>query len=220
MEIRETFFLVGRSHSIWEKILKKGAWFRLKIPLSYQFSEFDCAPVTFLNAFLYLFDRTMTEPSMIQNIFQYSLDLSDRKGEIGKGGTSVDAVRQITNWLNTYSQDKKLGFTCTFLMEDEVNFIKNENIKNYINKGVGITTVCITEGMYHYILVVKIDKDYVYFFDPYYTDDKQDQDDIEYVYDKPAEYNRRVKLDWFTSHEERFYSLGKMERRKLILINK
>lgn len=65
----------------------------MKIPLSYQFSEFDCAPVTFLNAFLYLFDRSFTDPDTIKAIFQNTLDLPDRNGVVGKGGTSVNAVK-------------------------------------------------------------------------------------------------------------------------------
>jgi hypothetical protein len=219
--VKETSTKNGEKGMTDNEIPKKGVWFRMNIPLSYQFSEFDCAPVTFLNAFLYLYDRTVTEPEMIKAIILHSFDLSDGNGEKGKGGTSVDAVKHITTWLNTYSDKKGLGFNCICLVEEEVDLIKNEDIKNCINNGgVGITTVCITEGIYHYVLVVKIDQEYVYFFDSYYTSDQQHDDHIDYIDDRPTKYNRRVKFDWFISNEERFYSLGKKERRKWILINK
>lgn len=193
----------------------------MKTPLAYQFSEYDCAPVTFLNAFRYLYDRSVTEPDMIKKIVQSSFDLADANGVAGKGGTSVCAVKQIADWLQTYSEERNLGFTCRFFSEELVDLERNQEIeKCLLNGGVAMTTVCITAGIYHYVLVTGIDDTDVYFFDSYYTEYTSQDDDIEDINDQPTRFNRKVKKERFIEEQELFYALGKIERRKLVLIQR
>jgi len=55
----------------------------MKGPLHYQTSEYDCVPVTFLNALAYLFPREAIPPPVIRHIFLYSLDTVGRHGKLG-----------------------------------------------------------------------------------------------------------------------------------------
>lgn len=190
----------------------------MKIPLSYQFSESDCAPITFLNAFLYIFDRAITDSHMMKTIYQFALDLPEHNGV---GGTSIAAIKQISDYLNIYSHENRLGFSCTFFTTDKVDLLNNTDaIKTLLNGGAIITTVCIIEGVYHYVLVVQIDEEFVYFFDSYFTEDMPIDTDIEIIDDQPTKYNRKVKIERFLDEKERFYSLGKLEKRKMVLVSK
>ena len=47
------------------------------VPLSFQISEFDCGPVSLLNALSRLFDRKLIQPCMIKAIYSYTLDNCD-----------------------------------------------------------------------------------------------------------------------------------------------
>ena len=64
----------------------------MKVPLSYQTTEYDCGPTTMINAISFLFERHEIPPDVIKQIMLYSLDVYNGKGEFGKSGTSCMAM--------------------------------------------------------------------------------------------------------------------------------
>ena len=46
----------------------------MKVPFSYQKTEFDCGPTSLTNALSFLFDREEIPPEMIRRIMAYCLD--------------------------------------------------------------------------------------------------------------------------------------------------
>ena len=74
----------------------------------------------------------------------------------------------------------------------------------------------------HYIIVTKIDKKYVYIFDPYYLEKdyyKKDKS-IKIILNKPFTHNRKVDINRFFSNDNKDFSLGETTKRECVLINK
>lgn len=78
----------------------------MKNLLNYQSTEFDCGPVSLLNAFRYLFEREELPPDLAKFIMLYCNDAHNPKGEIGKHGTSCAAMRFMASFLNDYSMGR------------------------------------------------------------------------------------------------------------------
>ena len=60
----------------------------MKTPLHYQMTEYDCGPITVMNAIIYLFEREQIPPDLIRNIMLYCLDGYGAEGAPGKSGTT------------------------------------------------------------------------------------------------------------------------------------
>jgi hypothetical protein len=56
----------------------------MKIPLSYQRTEYDCGPTSFLNAISFLFHREDIPPDVLRYVMMYTLDSYNDKGEAYK----------------------------------------------------------------------------------------------------------------------------------------
>ena len=56
----------------------------MKTPLHYQMTEYDCGPITVMNAIIYLFEREQIPPDLIRNIMLYCLDGYGAEGAPGK----------------------------------------------------------------------------------------------------------------------------------------
>ena len=77
---------------------------KMKNPLRYQLTEYDCGPASMLNAISYLFERKDIPPEVIRNIMLYCLDCHSKEGVPGKRGTSRAAMAFLCNWLNEYGE--------------------------------------------------------------------------------------------------------------------
>lgn len=64
----------------------------MKTPLHYQMTEYDCGPITVMNAIIYLFEREQIPPDLIRNIMLYCLDGYGAEGAPGKSGTTRAAM--------------------------------------------------------------------------------------------------------------------------------
>jgi len=189
----------------------------LKIPLSYQTSEYDCAPVTFLNALNYLCDREELDPELIKAIYRFSLDCVDNAGNRGKCGTSKQAVQSLTEWISQYSSKKGLGIVCKFLAPSEIS-MENASITKWFREG-GVLLACVDfEHSYHYVLVTAMDDSFVYIFDPYYLPLKPAGSDFDVVEGRPFKLNRRVKKEVFYDAKQRNYALGELSKRECVLM--
>jgi hypothetical protein len=189
----------------------------LKTPLNYQQSEYDCVPITFLNALSYLCEREEIDPLLIKAIYRQSLDSCDAHGNPGKRGTSEQAVESLAMWINQYSSQAHLGLHCKFLSCDEVAS-ENSLISARIKLG-GVFLACIHfEGSYHYVLVTGLDDKFVYIFDPYYITVNPFDKEFDSVIDQPLRMNRRVRKEVFWGIESQPYALGEISKREGVLI--
>jgi len=188
----------------------------LKIPLNYQQSEYDCVPVTFLNALSYLCNRAEIDPVLIKAIYQHSLDSCDSHGNPGKRGTSQQAVASLVKWINQYSSKVRLGLYCQLLPPSDIT-IENTQIFSRVKRG-GVLLACVHfEGSYHYVLVTGLDEYFVYVFDPYYTTVNLAEKDFDFIIDQPFIMNRRVQKEVFFGTESRPYALGEISKRECVL---
>ncbi|MFZ3131747.1 MAG: hypothetical protein WA125_11750 [Desulfosporosinus sp.] len=191
----------------------------MEIPFNYQISEYDCVPITFLNALNYLFERKEIPPEVLKTIMLYSLDTFDKKGEAGKRGTTGFAVKFICEWLNNYSEAKDFQVSCDYLTEKEADILENNDILECImDGGVVLASVYMNADIRRYILITDITKDYIFFFDPYYRKRKYKEKDIEIINDEPSKMNRKTTLERVNSYSEKLYSLGKTDNRECVLM--
>lgn len=190
----------------------------MKIPLRFQVTEFDCGTVSLLNAFSYLFDREKIPAELVRAIHMYTLDCHDEQGNIGAGGTSREAVRKLSNWITKYANSHDFKVNCTALARDSITLEKfRECIKNK-----GCVFVRVMMGVEHYVIITDIDSKYAYIFDPYYLPKKyySRNKNVKIVLSKPFSYNRKVNLKRLFSETTYDFSLGKVELRDCVLINK
>lgn len=194
---------------------------KMKTPLQYQITEYDCGQATVLNAIRYLFDRGEIPPIIIKYITQYTLDTIGENGQIGMCGTSPYAMDYLANWINKSEFLSRLGLHAIVLYKSEVD-INNEKLNYYMDLG-GVAIFRVWSECEHYVLCTGIDKENVYIFDPYYLDDYDYDDDKDCIVvpNKPFKYNRIVRKKRFNSNTKEDFSFVKdNERRILVLYRK
>lgn len=183
---------------------------KMKIPLKYQTTEYDCCPTTYLNALSYLFDREVIPIELVKGIYDYTLDLY-KTNEKGSGGTSRIAHLLLSHFIQDYSIHHH------FPLETEMYYgskVDEELFKAVLRKGVIVARVQLK--VEHYVLVTGLDREFVYFFDPYYIEEEvYDKNSSIWIVNKSNnKYNRKVKkIRFFASNKEDF-SLGAIDKRE------
>ena len=178
-----------------------------KTPLDYQITEYDCGTTTLLNALRFLFERKEISPFVIKHIMKETLDLTDDNGEECKGGTSVEAIEKIAEWI--YKNGKKYGMNIKYKKyRKEKAIIDNKEIIETIKHG-GIAIVRVYQDVDHYCLLTRINKNYAYLFDPYYLNIKKYDNDpeAEIIKDEPFRFNRKVSLRRLRDENKKDFSL-------------
>ena len=190
----------------------------MKTPLGFQITEFDCGTVSLKNAISYLFKRDEIPAELIKAIHKYTLDSSDKEGNIGQGGTSREAVDKLTNWITKYANSKNFGIKCEHLLGEELTL---EKICDCLNND-GCVFIRCWQTCEHYAIITKINKNKVYIFDPYYLDKNEYVKDkeVKIVLNKPFTHNRVVLLDRLFSETTKDFSLGKIPNRECVLMNR
>ena len=180
-----------------------------KTPLDYQMTEYDCGTTTLLNALRYLFKRSEISPEIYKYIMQYTLDQTNSFGEIGKGGTSVNAMEFLCEWLNINANSMGMNIKCTSIQKDNIS-IYNPDLQNKINEGA-VAIVRVFQDCEHYCLLTRIDEDYAFLFDPYYLNINyyDDDNDVDIIKDRPFEFNRKVKKERMEDNTAKDFALVK-----------
>lgn len=198
----------------------------MKNHLNYQSTEFDCGPVSLLNAIRYLFDREEIPPDLVKFINLYCLDAYNDKGELGKSGTSWAAMRFMAKWINDFSRTKAFPIQCKFLGLEDVVIKPGTRIHDFIKNG-GAAVLHLFLEVPHYVLVTGVDNENIYLFDPYYEeydapdfDQEYLVDDIEFIFDQPKKANRRVSLERLNRFTEGYYEMGQFECREALLLER
>lgn len=190
-----------------------------KTPLEYQLTEYDCGTTTLLNALRYLFKRSEINPEVYKFIMQYTLDNTNKDGEIGKGGTSVYAMKFLSDWLNENAFKKGMNIKCTYINKEDISIYSKELEK--IDSGA-VAILRVYQEVEHYCLLTKMDSEFAYLFDPYYLNiNYYDKDDgVEIIKDRPFEFNRKVKKERIENNGIKDFSLVKGENSEIIVIER
>ncbi len=189
----------------------------MPVPLNYQISEYDCGPISLLNALSVQFSRKSIQPSMIKAVFNYTMDSCDAKGRSGQKGTSAAALRFIGKWLNEYRQQCDFPVYCKNLQPNEVFLGENGKLNIAIRNGAVAIVRCVL-GTEHYILITGVDDTHVLAWDPYYLEKPIRMKSIETVNDAPCTHNRRISFEQMNKIGRFYYSLGDTAKRECLLI--
>ena len=191
----------------------------MKVPLRYQNTEYDCGTTSFINALAYLYDREEVPVELIKAIYKYTLDVEDKEGVIGKGGTSRKHAELLAKCFVEYANNnKKFNIACTILTKEQVNL--KDMKKTTDNKGV-IIARCY-QDVEHYVIITKIDNNFAYIFDPYYLEEEYyyNDEEVAIILHETFTHNRLVKLERLFDESNKDFSLLKKQDREVILINK
>ena len=198
----------------------------MKNLLNYQSTEFDCGPVSLLNAFRYLFEREELPPELAKFIMLYCNDAYNDKGELGKHGTSCAAMRFMASFLNDFSSGRNFPVYCKFLGRQDVVFEKGHRIYNFIKNG-GVVVLRLYIDVAHYVLITDIGDDHIDIFDPYYEeyddpnfDPEYIQEGIEFLFDQPKKANRRISFERLNRETFGYYHMGPVIDREAVLIER
>ncbi len=184
-------------------------------PLRYQMTEYDCGPTSMLNAVSFLFHREEIPPEIIRNIMLYCMDCFGTDGASGKCGTSCMAMMFLSNWLNGFGQAGHLPISSQYLSGKEVSFSQNSRLRDALYRG-GTAVVRVDFEGWHYVLLIGIQGENVYFFDPYYRAFPFEDAELQMDEDHPAEYNRIVPIRYFEGTG--IYAFGPAEGREAVLL--
>ena len=189
----------------------------MKNPLSYQTTEYDCGPTTLTNAVSFLFEREEIPPDVIKAITLYCLDGYNKKGEMGKSGTTAMAMMFLSNWFNQFGKIKKFPIYSEFLKPEDVYMSRDCKIAECLQQG-GAVVARLMLGGWHYVLLTGIDNENIYLFDPYYRKNPFKEDGIDMIRTEPTKYNRKVRFDIFNSTGKGYYAFGPEAEREATLI--
>lgn len=139
--------------------------------------------------------------------------------KLEKVGTSVYAMKFLSDWLNGNASKKGMNIKCTYIDKENVSIYNKEIDK--INDGA-VAILRVYQDVEHYCLLTKIDNEFAYLFDPYYLNinyyDKDDE--VEIIKDRPFEFNRKVKKERIENENNKDFSLVKGENSEMIIIEK
>lgn len=190
----------------------------MKIPLTFQITEYDCGTTTLLNALLFLFEREEIPVELLKAIYRYTLDAEGVHGIIGEAGTSRRAVDKLSNWILNYTKTNDFQIKCKVLEGKEVTLAK---MKECLNNNGCIMARCYQETE-HYVLITKMDEIFAYIFDPYYVEEDYycNDSEVAVVLNQMFTHNRLVKNKRLFSQEQKDFSLMEIDKREVLLINK
>ena len=191
------------------------------IPLQYQVSEYDCVPTSFINAVSYLFERNEIPPMVIRHIYMYSLDTVGRDGRFGSAGTSRHAVRLLGAWLNAYKY-KHFSVDTEFIQAESVRFYKKSKIAACLKDGgVALCKIYLNGRQEHYLMLMKIEEDWVFCFDPYYRKNIRGLRNKAKIIneDKMHAPNLKINIQWIEKEDDRLrFCLGPIQKRESLLM--
>ena len=190
----------------------------MKVPLRYQNTEYDCGTTSFVNALAYLYDREDVPVELLKAIYKFTLDVENKEGIEGKGGTSKWHAELLTKYFIEYAESNNFDIHCKVLYGDDVTLdIMKKTIEN---NGV-IIARCYQESE-HYVLITKIDDNFAYIFDPYYLNEDYyvNDEDVAIVLHKSFTHNRLVKIERLFDESHKDFSLLEKNKRSVILLNR
>jgi hypothetical protein len=194
----------------------------MDVPLHYQISEYDCVPTTFINAIAYLFERWEVPPLVIRHIYSYSLDTVSRGAKLGRAGTSKYAIQLLAHWINAY-KTRKFSVTTEYLEPEEIHVAEDSRILTCLRDGgVALCNVSLGRSEWHYLLGLRHDDEWVYFFDPYRRRSVLGLHGQARLLrpDDARAPNLAVQRAWLAREENRRLTFGTLEQRECVLMHR
>lgn len=189
----------------------------MKIPLSYQRTEYDCGPTSFLNAISFLFHREDIPPDVLRYVMMYTLDSYNDKGEAYKKGTSQMAMAFLAGWLKQYARATNFPIECEYLGDEQVQLSENSRVTAALQQG-GAVVLRVHYGCWHFVTLTGITGSSVHLFDPYYRKRPFKETGIELITDKPCSANRQVSMKILNQTTKGVYTMGPNEGRTAVLL--
>lgn len=188
----------------------------MKIPLTFQITEFDCGTTSLLNALLFLYDREEIPVSFLKAIYKYTLDAKGESGIVGEAGTSRNALINLIDWIHDYVDENDFDITFTNLEKENVT---RELIQECLDNNGCVLARCY-QDVEHYVLITKMDDNFTYIFDPYYVEEDYyvNDEEVAVVLNAPFTHNRLVKTNRLFSEEHLDFSLMEISKREVVLI--
>lgn len=189
--------------------------------LNYQSTEYDCGPTTVTNAIRYLFEREEIPPTLIKGIMMYGNDTFNDSGEMGKRGTSPEAIHYLACWLNGFSKGCGFPLRAEALGGDEAKMVPGSRTLQCVEEGGAALIWCWSGGYGHYVLLTSVEEDGIGLFDPYYEDDLKltmEENGARIVNDQPCRMNRVVKMEVINADDTRDFAMGEWEKRVNLLM--
>lgn len=189
----------------------------METPFRMQVSEYDCVPTTFINAISFLFDRKKIPADVVKHVYLYSLDTVDGLGKTGHGGTTWEAIQLVGTWLKNRRHSKKFPINTEYIWGENVHLGHGNKIVRCLNKGgVVLCNICLDQ-CWHYILALKADKHFIYFFDTY-PPKVNPNAEVELLETNYFEPNLRISRTWLDGNYDHPYRFGKVENRECLLM--
>ena len=167
---------------------------------------------------MYLYKREEIPAELVKVVTKYSLDCYDKKGNIGQGGTSREAIEKICEWLTKHVKSNNYGLNCEHLLNKDVTIDK---IKQCIDND-GCVLFRTYQTCEHYVLLTDYDDNSFYLWDPYYLDEKHynNDKDVKIDFEHPFKYNRIVSIKRFLSVNKEDFSFNLDNKRECVLFNR
>ncbi|MBQ9249109.1 MAG: peptidase C39 [Oscillospiraceae bacterium] len=192
----------------------------MKIPLRYQVTEFDCGPTALMNAVSYLFDCETIPPDIPRRIVETCNDEFDGQGRTGRRGTSSAAMQYTAGWMNLFASETGFPIRCEFLAREDVTLCPGSKLRQCLEDG-GVAVVHCLLCVGHYITLTGIKDGKVMVFDPYYREELEPgENNTEFVYDRPKEYNRLIPISHLDNTEYQNCAMCKYGDRMAVLFYK
>ena len=191
----------------------------MKIPFRFQMTEFDCGTTTFCNALSFLYEREEIPIELVKGIFNYTLDMYNKSGTFGEGGTSRSATTFLTDWINHYSDIHHFDLHCE---KKDGTIVSINLLKNNLNQR-SVIILRLWSLVEHYVLLLKIDENFAYIFDPYFQNNHfyDEQKEIKIILKNPFSYNRKISVKRLESTNYHLdYALGNKSKRECIIMRR
>lgn len=185
----------------------------MKTPLRYQLRNFDCGSTSILNCISYLFDREEMPIEVVKLIETYSSNCYAEDGTLNNSDLTRHIMFFISKWINEYAKQHRVPLSCFYLNSYEVDITK---IKRCLQAGGCVNMKTFRDNEQHNVMLVKIDNDYAYLFDPIY-DETPNNENIIIDNNLTSSFNRKVKIDYFLSESMKELSMGPEKNRETIL---
>ncbi len=192
----------------------------MKNSLIYQTTNYDCGPTSLTNALRFLFERAEIPPILIKQIWAMGNDAYSPTGEPGKAGTSLEALRYLGHWFTDYGEKCGFPLRAKFLEGTEAFVEEQSAVLNCLRDGgCVVLRVVIHGGSGHYVLLTRIlDNGEIGLFDPYGGEPDRGDPGRRFIYDRPQEMNRAVRMEYLNRQDDSEYAMGPYHKRELLLL--
>ena len=187
-----------------------------------QSTEYDCGPVTLVNALRFLFEREEIPPALIRAIWLYANDTYNAQGQKGTLGTSKACIRFLGNWFTDFGKNCSFPIRAEFVEGADTAIAPGSPTVRCLESGGAALMHCFLEEDGHYVLLTGMTGEGdVTLFDPYDVADAPPAwaaAGVRVIRDQPCAMNRVLTPQRLNAFSEEDYAMGPLERRENLLI--